>query len=122
MAKILIVDDSKMSRKMLRNILEGIGHDIVGEAGNGEEGVKLYKELKPDAVTMDITMPEMDGLSCLREIKEFDENAHVVMITAAGQSAKLMDALKFGAKEFICKPYEPEQVINAFKEVLKAES
>lgn len=119
MAKILIVDDSKMSRKMLRNILEGIGHDIAGEAVNGEEGVKLYKQLRPDAVTMDITMPEMDGLSSLKAIKEFDADARVVMITAAGQSSKLMDALKLGAKEFICKPYEPEQVINAFEEVLK---
>lgn len=119
MARILIVDDSKMSRRMLRNILEGIGHEIVGEAGNGEEGVKLYKELKPDAVTMDITMPEMDGLSSLGSIKEFDADARVVMITAAGQSSKLMEALKLGAKEFICKPYEPEQVIDTFKELLK---
>lgn len=119
MARILIVDDSKMSRKMLRNILEGIGHDIAGEACNGAEGVKLYKEIQPDAVTMDITMPEMDGLSCLKAIKEFDAGARVVMITAAGQSSKLMDALKLGANEFICKPYEAEQVINAFKEVLK---
>lgn len=119
MASILIVDDSKMSRRMLRNVLESIGHEIVAEAGNGEEGVRLYKEFKPDAVTMDITMPEMDGLSCLKTIKEFDSDARVVMVTAAGQSSKLMDALKLGAKEFICKPYEPEQVVNAFKEVLK---
>ena len=119
MAKILIVDDSKMSRKMLRNVLEGIGHDIVAEAGNGQEGVEFYKQFKPDAVTMDITMPQMDGLSCLKEIKELDPDAGVVMVTAAGQSSKLMDALKLGAKEFICKPYEPEQVINALKEVLK---
>lgn len=119
MAKILIIDDSKMSRRMLRTILEGIGHEIAGEATNGKEGVNLYKELHPDAVTMDITMPEMDGISCLKEIKEFDADASVIMVTAAGQSSKLMDALKLGAKEFICKPYEPEQVINAIKEVLK---
>lgn len=119
MAKILIVDDSKMSRKMLRTIIEGIGHEIVGEASNGEEGLKLYKELKPEAVTMDITMPEMDGISSLKEIIQFDKEAKVVMITAAGQSSKLMDALKNGAKEFICKPYEPEQIINAMNEVLK---
>ncbi|MBQ9134690.1 MAG: response regulator [Lachnospiraceae bacterium] len=119
MAKVLIVDDSKMSRRMLRTIIEGIGHEIVGEGANGEEGVKLYKETKPDIVTMDITMPEMDGINCLKAIKEFDADANVIMVTAAGQSAKLMDALKAGAKEFICKPYEPEQVINAVKEVLK---
>ncbi len=119
MAKILIVDDSKMSRKMLRTVLEGIGHEIVGEAGNGEEGLRLFKELKPDAVTMDITMPEMDGISCLKSITEFDKDAKVIMVTAAGQSSKLMEALKSGAKEFICKPYEPEQIINAINEILK---
>ncbi len=120
MAKILIVDDSKMSRKMLRSIAEGMGHEIAGEAVNGEEGVKLFGELKPDAVTLDITMPEMDGIACLKKIKEIDSGARVIMITAAGQSSKLMEALKSGAKEFICKPYEPEQVINAINEVLKA--
>ena len=119
MAKILIVDDSKMSRKMLRTILEGIGHEIVGEASNGEEGLRMYKELQPEAVTMDITMPQMDGISSLKEIMKYDEDAKVVMITAAGQSFKLVEALKQGAKEFICKPYEPEQIINALNEVLK---
>lgn len=119
MAKILIVDDSRMSRKMLRTILEGSGHEIAGEAVNGQEGVKLYQELKPDVVTLDITMPEMDGISCLKAIKEQDAKAKVVMITAAGQSSKLMEALKAGAKEFICKPYEAEQVVNAIDEVLK---
>lgn len=119
MSRILIVDDSRMSRRMLRSILEGIGYEIAGEATDGEEGFALYKELKPDAVTMDITMPQKDGISCLKDIKEFDPNAKVVMVTAAGQSNKLMEAIKSGAKEFICKPYEPEQVINAMKEVLQ---
>lgn len=119
MAKVLIIDDSKMSRRMLRTILEGIGHEIVGEAGNGEEGLNLYKELTPDVVTMDITMPEMDGIKCLQEIKGIDPSAKVLMVTAAGQASKLMEALKSGAKDFICKPYEPEQIINAVKEVLK---
>lgn len=119
MAKVLIIDDSKMSRRMLRTILEGIGHEIVGEAGNGEEGLTLYKELTPDVVTMDITMPEMDGIKCLQEIMGIDPTAKVLMVTAAGQASKLMEALKSGAKDFICKPYEPEQIINAVKEVLK---
>lgn len=119
MAKILIIDDSKMSRRMLRTVLEGIGHEIAGEATNGEEGLAMYRDLKPDAVTMDITMPQMDGINCLKEIMAFDKDAKVVMVTAAGQSTKLVEALKNGAKEFICKPYEPEQIINAFKEVLK---
>ena len=119
MAKVLIIDDSKMSRRMLRTILEGIGHEIVREAGNGEEGLTLYKELTPDVVTMDITMPEMDGIKCLQEIRGIDPAAKVLMVTAAGQASKLMEALKSGAKDFICKPYEPEQIINAVKEVLK---
>lgn len=119
MANILLVDDSRMSRRMLRTILEGMGHEVVGEATNGAEGVELYKKLKPDAVTMDITMPEMDGIECLQQIKDFDEDAQVIMVTAAGQSSKLMEALKSGAKEFICKPYEPEQIINAFTELFK---
>lgn len=118
MAKILIIDDSRMSRRMLRSILEGIGHEIVGEAGNGEEGLALYQELSPDVVTMDITMPEMDGIKCLKEIMQADPEAKVLMVTAAGQASKLMEALKSGAKDFICKPYEPEQIINAVKEVL----
>lgn len=119
MGKVLIIDDSKMSRRMLRSVLEGIGHEIIGEACNGEEGLQMYKELHPDAVTMDITMPQMDGIKCLKEIMAFDADAKVVMVTAAGQSNKLVEALKSGAKEFICKPYEPEQIINAFREVLK---
>lgn len=119
MAKILLIDDSKMSRKMLRTILEGMGHEIVGEAADGVEGLSLYKELHPDITTMDITVPQKDGIACLKEIKEFDADAKVIMITAAGQSSKLMEALKLGAKEFICKPYEPEQIINAIKEVEK---
>ena len=117
MAKILLVDDSKMSRKMLRTILEGMGHEIVGEGADGVEGLALYKEKNPDIVTMDITMPQMDGIACLKEIKTLDKNAKVIMITAAGQSNKLVEALKLGAEEFICKPYEPEQIINAIKAV-----
>lgn len=119
MARILLVDDSKMSRKMLRTILEGMGHEIAGEATDGEEGLALYKETNPDIVTMDVTMPKMDGIECLKEIKAYNKKAKVIMITAAGQSSKLVEALKLGAEEFICKPYEPEQIINAIREVEK---
>lgn len=118
MARILIVDDSRMSRKLLINVLRGMGHEIVGEATNGEEGIRLYKGLHPDLVTMDITMPEMDGIACLKSIMKTDPEARVVMVTAAGQSTKLVDALKSGAKEFICKPFESEQIVNAINEVL----
>lgn len=118
MAKILIVDDSRTSRKILRGILEGFGHEIIDEAENGEEGYLKYKELKPDAVTMDITMPKMDGLECLKVIKHFDADAKVVMVTAAGQKDKMMDAIKNGASEFVTKPFEKEEIKKALDKVL----
>ncbi|NLP16547.1 MAG: response regulator [Clostridiales bacterium] len=118
MAKILIVDDSKTSRKILRNILEDSGHEVVGEAINGEEAVVKYKELQPDITTMDITMPVMDGLQALKEIMDTDKNAKVVMVTAAGQKTKMVDAIKYGAVEFLTKPFEAEQIIKIISKVL----
>ena len=99
MGKILIVDDSRTSRKMLREILEDMGHEIAGEATNGEEGYVMYKELNPDLVTLDITMPKMDGIEALMLIKKYNENAEAVMITAAGQKEKMIQAVKYGASE-----------------------
>lgn len=119
MAKILIVDDSRTSRKILRNMLEGAGYDIAGEAINGEEGYLMYKELRPDLTTMDITMPRMDGIEALQLIKKVDSKAKVVMITAAGQENKIMTAIKHGAQEFITKPFD-EKVVNIIADVLKA--
>lgn len=118
MAKILIVDDSKTSRKILRNILEDNGHEVVGEAINGKESVEKYKELKPDITTMDITMPEMDGLEALKEIIDMDKSAKVIMVTAAGQKNKMVDAVKYGAVEFLTKPFEAEQIIDIIKQVI----
>ena len=121
MAKnILICDDAAFMRMMIKDVLSKNGYTVAGEAENGLKAVEKYNELHPDLVLMDITMPEMDGIASLKTIKEMDPGARVIMITAAGQSSKLMEALKSGAKEFICKPYEPEQVINAINEVLKA--
>lgn len=117
MANILIVDDSKTSRKILRGILEGAGHTIIGEAGNGEEGYIKFKELKPDIVTMDITMPTMDGLEALQLMKKADEGVKVVMITALGQKEKMVQAIKFGASEFITKPLQDAEVIKAISKV-----
>ena len=118
MANILIVDDSRTSRKILRRILEEAEHTIVGEAVNGEDGYLKYQELKPDVVTMDITMPTMDGIESLTLIKHADEKAKVVMITAAGQKEKMVEALKRGAEEFITKPFDDTEVLNTLRKVV----
>ncbi|MBP1754446.1 MAG: hypothetical protein H6Q59_844 [Firmicutes bacterium] len=118
MAKILIVDDSKTSRKILRSILEQNGHEIIAEAVNGEDGLNKFKEVQPDLTTMDITMPLMDGLESLQKIREYDRKAKVIMVTAAGQKTKMVDAIKYGASEFLAKPYEAIQIIEIINKVL----
>lgn len=118
MAKILIVDDSRTSRKILRSILEEFGHVVVDEAENGELGFIKYKEFKPDVVTMDITMPKMDGLECLKIIRHFDSEAKVIMVTAAGQKDKMMNAIKNGASEFVTKPFDKDEIKKAIDDVL----
>ncbi len=118
MAKILIVDDSRTSRKMLKEIFENGGHEVIGEASNGEEGVILYKECKPDVVTMDITMPNMNGLEALMCIKKEDRNSKVIMITAAGQKEKMLQAIKEGADDFITKPFDADQILGAIERVM----
>lgn len=117
MAKILIVDDSRTSRRLLRGLLEEIGHEIIGEAVNGLDGIEKYKELKPDIVTMDITMPEMDGISALEKIRTEDKSAKVIMISAAGQKNKIIEAVKLGASDFIQKPFERELIINTIERI-----
>ncbi|MCR4929763.1 MAG: response regulator [Lachnospiraceae bacterium] len=112
MAKILIVDDSRTSRKILRGLLEESGHEVVDEAENGQEGVDKYKEFNPDITTLDITMPVMDGLEALTKIKEYDKNAKVIMVTAAGQQNKMVEAIKNGASEFVTKPFEKENILK----------
>jgi len=116
MAKILLVDDSKTSRKILKTILEDAGHTIVAEASNGEEGVDIFIEKKPDIVTLDITMPVMDGIEALKQMKLMDKTAKIIMVSAASQKSKMLEAIKYGATDFIAKPFEPEQII---KTVLK---
>lgn len=118
MAKILIVDDSKTSRKILKSILVENGHEIIGEAINGEEAVLKYTELRPDITTMDITMPVKDGLEALKDIKEIDKNAKVIMVTAAGQKTKMVDAIKYGAMDFLTKPFEAAQIIEIIDRIL----
>lgn len=116
MSKILIVDDSRTSRRIMRNLLTENGYEVV-EAENGEIGIQKYKEENPDMVTMDITMPVMDGLEALKGIREYDADAKVVMVTAAGQESKVMEAVKLGAAEFITKPFEKEKIINTIQKV-----
>lgn len=116
MAKVLIIDDSRTSRHLLRNILEKNGHEIIGEAANGQEGYEKYIELQPDVVTLDITMPVLDGLGALDKIMTLDSEANVVMITAAGQKEKMVEAIKLGAAEFIQKPFDENQIITIMQD------
>ena len=117
MSTVMIVDDSKTSRSMLKNILVEHGYDVIAEAEIGQEGYEKYCELKPDFVTLDITMPVMDGIETLVKIKEYDANAKVIMVTAAGQKGKMLDAIKLGAAEFVTKPFETNQIINIMESI-----
>ncbi len=110
MANILIVDDSRTSRKVLRGILEENGHTVVDEAVNGQEGVQKFQACKPDLVTMDITMPVLDGMEALKMIKALKSDAKVVMVTAAGQKNKMIDCIKLGADEFLTKPFDKAEI------------
>ena len=117
---VVVVDDSKLSRKILRNILEEAGYAVIAEATDGEEGIAAYLQFKPDVVTMDITMPNMNGMESLQEILAMDKKAQVVMISAAGQQKKIIEAIKMGAKRFITKPFEADDVISCMDSLLKA--
>ena len=117
MAKILIVDDSRTSRKMLRNILESNGHEIIDEAVNGQEGVQKFQALKPDVVTLDITMPVVDGVEALKMIKALDPESKVVMVTAAGQKNKMIECIKAGANEFLTKPFEQHEIVDVINKM-----
>jgi two-component system chemotaxis response regulator CheY len=117
MSKILIVDDAEFLRVRISKMLIGDGYDVV-EAENGLIAVDKYKSEKPDVVLMDITMPEMDGLTALKEIRAFDSQAKVVMLTALGQESVVLEAIKSGAKDFVVKPFERERVLNAINKLL----
>ncbi len=111
--RVLITDDALFMRVTLKNILTKNGYEIAGEACNGLEAVQMYQSTRPDVVTMDITMPEMDGISAVREIKKFDPNAQIIMCTAMGQKTMVMEAVQAGAKDFIVKPFQPDKVLEA---------
>lgn len=116
--RVLVVDDAKFMRHMLKNILVGMGCEVVGEAGDGKEACKMYGELSPDVVTMDIVMPEVSGIEALKQIRSSDPNAKVVMISAIDQREPLMEALKLGAADYVVKPFEKERVEEAMQRVI----
>ncbi len=118
MANILLVDDAAIMRMMLQEILEDAGHTVIGEAENGQEAIDKYKELKPDLVLMDITMPKVDGLKGVQMIKDFDKSAKIVMCSAMGQKELVLKAIKAGAKDFIIKPFEEKRVVESVNRVL----
>lgn len=118
MAKVLIVDDAAFMRMMIKDILEKNGFEIVGEANNGLKAVELYKAENPDVVTMDITMPDMDGIEAVKAIKAFDPEAKIIMCSAMGQQTMVMDAIRSGAKDFIVKPFQADRVLEAIRKVL----
>lgn len=118
MATILIVDDAKFMRTLVKDALVPAGHEIIGEAENGNEAVVLYKKLKPDLVTMDITMREKDGIEAAEEIINIDPYARIIMVTALGQENLLTRAIKLGVKDFVVKPFPPERLQKAAEKAL----
>jgi len=117
--RVLIVDDAIFMRMKLKDILEKNGYEVVAEAQNGLEAIEKYKAEKPDLVTMDITMPEMDGVAALKGIKAVDPAAKVVMCSAMGQQSMVMDAIQAGAVDFIVKPFDSDRVIQSLNKVSK---
>jgi len=120
-ANIMVVDDAAFMRLMLRNILEEAGHTVVCEAENGLEAVEKYKKYHPDLVTLDITMPVMEGVEALGEIRRHDPLAVVIMCSAIGQKAMVIEAIKMGAKDFIVKPVQQDRVVEAVNKALGLE-
>lgn len=113
MKKVLVVDDAAFMRLTLKTMLEKNGFEVVGEAENGCKAIQMYKMLNPEIVTMDITMPDMDGVEALTEIIKFDSKANVIMLSAMGQESKIREAVIHGAKGFIVKPFKEEYLLKA---------
>jgi len=114
MKTVLIVDDSAVMRRIMKNVVTTNGYRVVGEARNGKLGVEKFKELKPDIVTMDVTMDEMNGIDALRQIKKNDSKAKVVMVSSMGQDVIVKEAITLGAMGFILKPFDKQQILDAF--------
>ena len=118
MARILVVDDAAFMRKVLTDALTAGGHEVVGEAANGNEAVARFQDLRPDLTTLDITMPEADGLEALKEILATDPSAKVIMCSALGAEDKVLEAIRLGAKDFVVKPFKPDRVLDAISKAL----
>jgi len=118
--RILVVDDAAFMRMMIKNILSKNGYEVVGEAENGAVAIEMYKKLQPDLVTMDITMPEKDGIEGVKGIRAVDPKASIIMCSAMGQQAMVMEAIKAGAKDFIVKPFQQDRILQAVEKVLGA--
>jgi len=116
--RVLVCDDAIFMRTMISDILSGAGYDVVGEAETGVQAIDRYKELKPDLVTMDIVMPDMGGIDAVREIVKGDPNAKILMCSAMGQQALVVEAIQAGAKDFVVKPFQPSRVLEAVQRVL----
>lgn len=117
MKTVLIADDSAFMRMTIKSLLSKNGFDVIGEAEDGNIAIMKYKELKPDIVTMDITMPKMSGLEALKKIMEYNNEAKVIMLTAMGQQDMVVEAIKLGAKSFIIKPFKEEMVIKTINNI-----
>src|SRR4051812_34665142 len=116
--RVLIVDDAAFMRMMIKDILSKNGYEIVGEAENGLKAIEKWKELKPDLTTMDITMPEMDGIAAVKQIKQIDPSAKVIMCSAMGQQSMVIEAIQAGARDFIVKPFQPDRVLEAIRKAV----
>jgi two-component system chemotaxis response regulator CheY len=116
--KVLVVDDAAFMRMMVKDILSKNGYDVVGEAENGMKAVEKYQELHPDLTTMDITMPEMDGISAVKAIRKIDPNAKIIMCSAMGQQAMVIEAIQAGARDFIVKPFQADRVLEAVRKAV----
>lgn len=116
--RILVVDDAAFMRMMLKDILTKGGYEVCGEAGDGVEALSKYNELKPDLVTLDITMPNKDGIAALKDIRATDPNARCIMCSAMGQQSMVIEAIQSGARDFIVKPFQAERVLESIKKVL----
>lgn len=119
MAKVLVTDDAAFMRMQLKDQLKKIGHEVIGEAENGQDAVEKFQELQPDLITMDITMPEMNGVEAVRAIKKLAPDAKIIMCSAMGQQGMVLEAIQAGAKDFIVKPFTAERIEEAVEKVIQ---